>query len=124
MLAVLCAAWPKYELPDETAALWASQLTRVLVVDALEAAAQIARTDEWFPSLARFVETVQICARRRAADAAHAGRQLQSDNSPVVNNVEGAAWVRRVRQTLQAAPKPPHVDGVQSIGETMTEQFT
>lgn len=120
VLSILSATWPRTELPDETAQVWASQLTRVLVEDALEASALLARSDEFFPTLHRFIDTCQAAARKRAADERSEGRELQSDNSPFVSSAAGNAWIRKVRHTIATNP-PLSIPGFKTVGGSITE---
>lgn len=56
VLAVLTAAYPNVTLEEPTVRLWAQQLADVAAKDAQAVATSIIRTDQWFPTLARFFE--------------------------------------------------------------------
>lgn len=122
VLAVLCAAWPRYELTGPTIGLWARQLEHTLPEDALAAAELLVKTDDRFPSLARFIETCRAEARRRGGGAGVPA--LPPDTNPILTGGAAKAALAQVRETLAAAPKPPHIDGVQSVGETLSKEYT
>lgn len=65
VIAFLAAAWPNQDLPEATIALWADTLDDIPVEYAVAVAKQIVKTDEWFPSIARFRQ-VWLEQRRRA----------------------------------------------------------
>lgn len=60
VLAYLSAAYPKYELFEETVAVWADQLERTDFGVAKAAAKKLVATDQFFPSVARFREVLAV----------------------------------------------------------------
>lgn len=65
VVAFLAAAFPNQALPEATVTLWADTLDDIPVEHAVAVAKQIVKTDEWFPSIARFRQ-VWLEQRRRA----------------------------------------------------------
>lgn len=65
ILGYLAAAWPKYELAEETVAVWVDQFANVDFEVAQSAAKAVVASDEWFPSVARFRELVGVQMRQR-----------------------------------------------------------
>lgn len=59
----LSLGWPHYRFNDDTAALWAQHLADVERRDAELATEEIIRTDERFPSIARFLAVCQAKAK-------------------------------------------------------------
>lgn len=62
---LLTAAWPDKQLPDETIDLWLEMAANVDAADAEDAARQIIREDQWFPSVARFLQMAEAKAHAR-----------------------------------------------------------
>lgn len=65
MLGVLTAAWPDKDLPRETVELWLGMLAGLDYSDAKDAALDIVRQDQWFPSIARFLQQAEVHAHGR-----------------------------------------------------------
>lgn len=65
VFAVLRAAWPDKDIPAETIELWMELAEQVDVRDAQPAALQIVREDQWWPTIARFLEVCRVHERRR-----------------------------------------------------------
>ena len=53
ILAYLSAAWPRYELHEETIRVWVDQLRSVDFGAAQQAARRIVAEDDWFPAVSR-----------------------------------------------------------------------
>lgn len=95
VLAVLTAAFPRYDLPRETAQLWLAVLTDLHVQDAEPAAKDVVNQDEWFPTIARFRQLVAAHRRARETRAAET-RGLPDGRTPVPPNPELMAATRRM----------------------------
>lgn len=68
ILGYLAAAWPKYELAEETVRVWVDQFEDVSFEHAQRAAKQIVAKDEWFPSVARFRAALGVELRLQPAE--------------------------------------------------------
>lgn len=65
LLAYFGSAWPKMELPDDTADIWARELEDVNVDVARAAAKRLVRSSTFFPSIAEFFEACKHEAQQR-----------------------------------------------------------
>lgn len=95
VLAVLTAAFPRYDLPRETAQLWLAVLSNFHAKDAEAAAMDVVNQDEWFPTIARFRQLVAAHRRARELRASET-RGLPDGHSPVPPNPELIAATRRM----------------------------
>lgn len=120
VLAMLSAAWPNHELTKPTIALWARHLQHTVPADAMAAADLIVKTDEWFPSIARFMETVRARARSRVGHSQTAA--IGAGDDPPLEGDDAKAALEKVRAAVAAAPKPPKIDGLASIGDGLGEE--
>jgi hypothetical protein len=55
ILAYLSAAWPRYELHEETIRVWVDQLQGIDFGAAKDAARRIVAEDDWFPAVSRMI---------------------------------------------------------------------
>lgn len=100
----MTATWPRHQLTPEQVAAWGLRVQSFDARDARAAVDALALTDEFFPSIARFVETCQCAARARMAE--EGPRQLEEDTGPPLPRQEQAeharAAVEAMRRTLAA----------------------
>ncbi len=74
VLGLLTAAWPNQDMPDRTVDLWLGLLSELDLSDAKEAARTVVRQDQWFPSVARFIQAAEAAKHgRQNREAAHRG---------------------------------------------------
>jgi hypothetical protein len=101
VLAYFSAAYPKYELFEETVAVWADQFDQTDFAVAKAAAKKLVATDQFFPSVARFREVLGVELRGLPAESCDL-----CDNGFVL--VEGGARLCRVCRPHQPpVPAPP-----------------
>lgn len=65
LLAYFGSAWPRMELPDDTADIWARELADTNADDARDAAKNLVRSSKFFPSIAEFLDECRMVAVRR-----------------------------------------------------------
>lgn len=65
VLGILTAAWPNQTLPEQTVAVWMDMLADLDPADAQQAARTLVKTEQWFPSIARFRNEAQAAAHAR-----------------------------------------------------------
>lgn len=65
VLGLLTAAWPNQDMPAETAELWIGMLSELDVDDAKSSARTVIRNDQWFPSIARFIQVAEAAKHAR-----------------------------------------------------------
>lgn len=69
ILTLLHAAFPTFPLADDTSALWVGELQNVAFDDGRQAAQQIIRGEDWFPSVAKFLAAAnELAAAKWAKD--------------------------------------------------------
>lgn len=113
---LLTAAWPDKELPDETIDLWLEMAADVDFADAEPAARQIIREDQWFPSIARFLQVTEARAhgrRNRQADARGlpATRRSAPPPKPLLDAARRLLEEQKTKQHDHNGPEPCPVCG-------------
>jgi hypothetical protein len=68
VLTMLTTAWPHADLPDETLRTWSQMLAVLPYQPALAAADAVIRSDNFFPSIARFREAFGSQRRGQSSD--------------------------------------------------------
>lgn len=125
VLGVLTAAWPKQEMPDPTVDLWLSVLTELHPDDARAAANTVVRNDQWFPSIARFLEAAGVAKRaRQCREAEHRG--LPSSSAVAVPPPPELTEAARDLIAKQQATKHDHhgPDPCPACGGVATPRFS
>lgn len=87
VLALMTAAWPRTPLSEPTAHVWIDVLGDVDADDGLAAARRLITADEYFPSIARYLEVVHAVIR---SIAAHTPPELP----PPPPSAERRQWLR------------------------------
>lgn len=90
ILAYFSAAWPKYDVYEETVNIWIDQLQRTDFETAQLAARQVVEKEDWFPSVSRFKREIREVARRRQL----ADWNVKALEAPVGDWQEGLAMAR------------------------------
>jgi hypothetical protein len=68
VLGYLSAAFPKYEMFEETVNVWSDQFSDTNFEAAQRAAKNVVASDQWFPSVARFREVLAVEVRFKTPD--------------------------------------------------------
>ncbi|HEX9995295.1 MAG TPA: hypothetical protein VGB14_20400, partial [Acidimicrobiales bacterium] len=95
------AAWPQEKFHDRTPDVWADALRNVDPDDGLAAARLLVRSDNWFPSVARFLETANALARQRTV---YRTALVESTEKPLPVE-ENLRRARELRASLRASPE-------------------
>lgn len=88
--------WPQREVTEGQVAVWVIELSRMdrdLVLRALE---DLKRTEEWFPSIAKVLETVQVKAHHRRLEQ-NTATQRRMLSAPTIGREEALAKIRELR---------------------------
>lgn len=104
ILGYLAAAWPKYELTEETVQVWVDQFASADFEKAQKAAKEVVANDEWFPSVARFRERLALQLR---LDPTELGCNVCENGFVVLDNgdVTFCSNCRSSAPVLGAAPQ-------------------
>lgn len=117
VLGLLNAAWPNSDLPDRTVELWIGLLCEMEMLDAREAAKTVIRQDNWFPSIARFTQTVEAArhARRNREAASRGLPSARWEPSPLpqalIDATRGLIAEQASKKHWHGGPKPCPVCG-------------
>ena len=87
ILAYLSAAWPRYELHEETIRVWVDQLRSVDFEAAQVAARRIVAEDDWFPAVSRLKALCHksvVSNIRTGCDQCHRGFVEKSSGEVVI----------------------------------------
>jgi hypothetical protein len=110
VLAILSAAWPNQQVSRETAQLWLGMLAELDQRDAMAAARDAVRQDQWFPTIARFLQLAEARKHgRRNREATERG--LPSAHRAAPPNPELMKATRRLIAERQGQHHNHHGPG-------------
>jgi len=98
VLSYCAEAWPNMRIGDDTAIVWADGLAGVDAQDAHTAVRNLAKTDEWAPSLARVITAA------RGIAASH----MTHKALPAPSRADNARVIRAIRAASEAVDRPAH----------------
>lgn len=104
VLDVLLAAWPRTDMPEDTARLWMKVLGEMRYDAATAAAETIVRTDNYFPSISRLRSAVASSDQYREQWFASESCPV-CHGSSVLSDDRGRWWLCRCA-TLERRPVP------------------
>lgn len=106
ILAYLVEAWPSMEVGEHTAEVWADALSGVDTQHAHTAARKLVKSEQWPPSVARFLEVAREV--KRAEDTDRQARALGPP--PTTDRATAAGRMRGIRAGWDAvqATRPKH----------------
>ena len=99
VVAYLSAAWPAIPVAKETVQVWHEQMRHVDPDAGLAAARRIVATEDRFPSIGRFLATVEAMKRRPTYIEQHA-RELEA---PKASTEQAMGAIGEARRALAAA---------------------
>jgi hypothetical protein len=103
MLRFMASAWPNFTLPPQTAVTWAGQMQSISYAEAMEAATQLQRTEDWFPTMARFIEVVQAVRRRGVMDRNQQDRVALTEAPWPSSGKSAKEWIEEIRAKIATA---------------------
>lgn len=95
ILTTLTTAWPNADLPDETLRTWSQMLAAIPYQSAAAAADAVIRSDNWFPSIARFREAFGSARRDEQGEWSSSATCPICRGNTTVKDEQGRDWLCR-----------------------------
>lgn len=95
ILSTLTTAWPNADLPDETLRTWSKMLAALPYQPAAAAADAVIRTDNFFPSIARFREAFGSQRRDQHAEWTPSPTCPICRGTTTIKDDQGRDWLCR-----------------------------
>lgn len=105
LIVYMTTCFPNYEVPDNATRVWVAEMADVQADDARLAMKAIVKSDQFFPTIARFRETCAGMARRRHMENADS-RGLAETTEEELSMSESAGRARAVREALREKVGP------------------